>query len=417
MKGHFAHFHKTHRHGCAVAIKTRFDKGGAGNIRLDDLTVRMVTDEAEKLEWNRLVVKHHYLRDATLTGPQIRYLVECRGKAVSLLSFSSPAYHLSARDRWIGWDRLQMARRRHFLVANSRFLILPGVKTPNLASKSLSMATNRLSGDWQSLFGCPALAVETFTEQRFPGTSYKADNWIRLGATQGFTRDAGAFYIRNGAPKTIWCKELRKGARQLLSAESLPPDLAEHEPATPLKAVGAELDPSMLLSLYEALSHVPDPRRKAGLTQRMGACLALIVIGFLCGCEGLAGCAEFGKNLRQSQLKALRVRRDKKTRFLRAPCQTTLWHVMNRVDPDELARCVSAWVASKDGTLPSCIAIDGKTLRGSEDAEGNAMHVVTAVNHAADTPFLRRLRQTAKAERERPSGTSSPGRTTLQAAC
>lgn len=400
-----------------MAIKTRFNKGEAGNIRLDDLTIRMVTDEAEKAEWNKLVVKHHYLRDATLTGTQIRYVVECRGKAVSLLSYSSPAYHLALREKWIGWDRLQMARRRHFIAANSRFLILPGVTTPNLASKSLALANGRLSDDWQALFGHPVVAVETFTEQRFPGTSYKADNWRRLGATQGFTRDAGAFYIRNGAPKTIWIKELRKGARQALSAGEMPPELAGHERATPLKAAGAELKPELLHSLYEALSDVPDPRRKAGLTQRMGACLALIVIGFLCGCEGLAGCAEFGKNLRQSQLKALRVRRDKKSRFLRPPCHTTLWHVMNRTAPDELARRVSAWVASKDGTLPSCIAIDGKTARGSEDPEGNAIHVVTAVNHAGDTPFLRKLRQTARAGNAKPCETLSPSRRILPDAC
>jgi hypothetical protein len=149
----------------------------------------------------------------------------------------------------------------------------------------------------------------------------------------------------------------------------------------------------------------------------MGACLALIVIGFLCGCEGLAGCAEFGRNLRQSQLKALRVRFDKKTRLYRSPSHTTLWHVMNKVDPAELASRISAWVASRDGTLPSRIAIDGKTLRGSEDPEGNAMHVVTAVNHEGETPFLPRRRRTAKARRERPSETSSPGRAILTAAC
>ena len=371
-----------------MTIKTRFDQGEAGNIRLDDLTIRMVADESEKAEWNRLIVEHHYLHDSTLVGQQICYVIECRGKAVTLLSFSSPAYHLSPRDRWIGWDRPQMARRRHFLVANSRFLILPGVNTRNLASKSLAMATSRLSDDWHVLFGHPVVAVETFTEKRFPGTSYKADNWTRLGATQGFSRDGGAFYIRNGAPKTIWVKELKKNAKQLLSMKELPPDLAEHERETPVKVLGAELNPPMLHSLYDALLDVPDPRRKAGLTQRMGGCLALIVIGFLCGCEGLSGCAEFGKNLRQSQLKSLRVRFDKKTRLFRAPCHTTLWHIMNRVDPAELALRISAWVGSKDGTLPSCIAIDGKTLRGSKDADGNAMHVVTAVNHEGDTPFF-----------------------------
>lgn len=52
-----------------MTIKIRFDKGEAGNIRLNDLTIRMVAEESEKATWNNLVVEHHYLRDATLAGP------------------------------------------------------------------------------------------------------------------------------------------------------------------------------------------------------------------------------------------------------------------------------------------------------------------------------------------------------------
>ena len=393
-----------------MTIKTRFDKGEVGNIRLDDLCVEIAADEAEKDKWNRLMEEHHYLHNSTLAGPQIRYAISCRGKTVALLSFSSCAYHLALRDTWIGWNQTQMAQRRHFVAANSRFLILPGVSTPNLASKSLALCLNRLSADWQARFGHPILVVETFTEQRFPGTSYKADNWNRLGATQGFSRDGGAFYIRNGAPKTLWVKELHGDARRVLASPALPENLVEFERAASAHTIGTTITPAVMGSLREALATVPDPRRKSARTQSMGACLSIIVIGFLCGCEGLAGCAVFARNLRQSQLKALWVRCDKKTRCYRAPCHTTLWLVMNKVDPGELAKRIQTWVTNceSNGTLPECLAIDGKTLRGSEDENGLAMHVVTALSHEGQSPFLPKRRRIAKAAKARPCATSSP---------
>ena len=397
-------------------LKTRFDKGEAGNICLDDLTVRLVDNEEDKATWNQLVAKHHYLHDATLVGRHLRYVVSCRGKAVSLLSFSSCAYHLAARDKWIGWNQAQMAQRRHLVVANSRFLILPGISTPNLASKSLALCLNRLSADWMAGFGHPLLAVETFTEQRFPGTSYKADNWLRLGATQGFKRDGEAFYIRNGEPKTIWVKELRKDARKILSTHKLPPDLVAHERPATANVLADVLGKATLGSLYDTFSDVYDPRRMAARTQRMGACLSIIVLGFLCGCEGLSGCAVFGRNLKQAQLMALGVRRDRKTKKFRSPCHATLWHIMNKVDPAELSRRISAWTAARNGTLPECIAIDGKTLRGSEDSAGRAMHVITAISHTGHTPFLRRRQPTAKDVKAKPCATSLPNKVTSTAA-
>ena len=72
MKG-YSHFSKQYGHRTQMTIKTRFDQGEAGNIRLDDLTIRMVADEPEKAEWNRLIVEYHYLHDSTLAEPQIRY--------------------------------------------------------------------------------------------------------------------------------------------------------------------------------------------------------------------------------------------------------------------------------------------------------------------------------------------------------
>src|SRR5256886_13414568 len=72
------------------------------------------------------------------------------------------------------------------VVANSRFLILPQVEVPHLASKVLGLATRRLASDWQQRYGYEPLLVETFVEtRRFRGTSYRAANWVEVGQTEG----------------------------------------------------------------------------------------------------------------------------------------------------------------------------------------------------------------------------------------
>jgi hypothetical protein len=106
---------------------------------------------------------------------------------------------------------------------------MPGVNTPNLASKVLSLCQKRLFEDWYARYHHPVLVLETFVERCYPGTSYRADNWIRLGETRGFSRGGPDFYCRNDAPKTLWVKELYPGARQDLSSCVLPAELAPFE--------------------------------------------------------------------------------------------------------------------------------------------------------------------------------------------
>lgn len=120
----------------------------------------------------------------------MRYLVACEidGKTefVGGLSFSAPAWRLAARDAWIGWD--DSARRAGLskVVGNSRFLILPRVHVPNLASHVLSLAIKRLPADWQTRYGITPVLLETFVDRaHYHGTCYRAANWTPIGQTQG----------------------------------------------------------------------------------------------------------------------------------------------------------------------------------------------------------------------------------------
>jgi len=78
------------------------------------------------------------------------------------------------------------------LTNNQRFLILPWVRVPHLASHILSLITRRISKDWELKYGHAVCLLETFVEVgRFHGTCYKAANWIHVGVTTGRGRDGG----------------------------------------------------------------------------------------------------------------------------------------------------------------------------------------------------------------------------------
>jgi hypothetical protein len=399
-----------------MPIMTRFSRGRDGHIVLDQLVALPVDEEEDLARWNRLVTKHHYLRSATLCGPQIRYVVSCRGRAVALLSFSAASWHLRDRDRWIGWNEKQRLSRLGFVAQNSRFLILPGISTRNLASKSLSLCLARLKADWLERYQQPLLLVETFVEKSYPGTSYRADNWTRLGETRGFSRDGAEFYRLNEAPKTLWVKELHPQARTWLAAPQLPPQYQPFERDIRADEHARLATAKSLESLYEVFQAVPDPRHRSGRRHSLPCCLAIIASGFLLGCEGLAECADYGRCLKPAQLRAIRARRNRRTKAYEAPCHETLWRVMSRIDTGEFERLIGEWYNGQQEQKPKAYALDGKTLCGSLDEKGNALHVVSVVSHDR-TPFFCKRRPTTRATKAKPRATSSCTCRSSPAAC
>ena len=377
-----------------MAIMTRFFKGLQGPIQLSQIKVRPVETKAETARWNRLICKHHYLHDATLCGRQIRYVAECRGKCVALISFGTSSWHLSGRDKWTGWDEAQRLSRLNFVLQNSRFLIMPGISTPNLASKVLSLCEKRLPGDWLDRFNQPILLLETFVERCYPGTSYRADNWIRLGQTQGFSRCSSKFYRLNDTPKTLWVKELRPGAAKLLSSLEMPADLAPFERKLDGDEQARVFTIKALDSLYDVFNALPDPRCRSGRRHSLACCLSIVACGFLVGCEGLGECTDFGRGLKVAQMRALRMFKDKNGNY-KAPCHNTLWRIFSLIDPIEFERLIEQWCSSGMTEVPTAFALDGKTLCGSLDEKGNALHVVSAVPHEC-SPFFFKRRLTTK---------------------
>ncbi len=280
---------------------------------LDHLTVRLIT-EGERPRWNAEVAARHYLGNATMVGEQLRYVAEYRGVWLALLGWSAAARHLRPRDAWIGWSNEQLLCRRHFLANNARYCILADPhQLPNLATRVLALCCARLSRDWQTLWGHPIVAVESFVDgQTFRGTAYKAAGWTRLDDTSGFARVAEDFYVLHKRPKQLWVRALDRNAFRTLHAATLPPALAVFEKPPPPKPERCRVSPRRLESLLEKLpKNVPDPRGRQGLSHPWRAVLGIIVLAKLCGVlMGQRHIAEFARSLTKPQRRALRCRRD-----------------------------------------------------------------------------------------------------------
>ena len=124
--------------------------------------------------------------------------------------------HAPLRERYIGWDEPTKRQRRHLVVNNFRFLVLPWVRVHNLASKVLALTVRRLSADWEHAYGHPVHLAETFVDTaRFRGTCYRAANWRYLGQTAGRSKQ-GNTYVRTSAPKALSVSPLDGHARQRL---------------------------------------------------------------------------------------------------------------------------------------------------------------------------------------------------------
>ena len=150
------------------------------------LEFRLVRRTGEEPLFNGLIETHHYLGYTQPVGAHLKYLVFSQDRPVACLIWSSAPRHLGPRDRYIGWPADARRRNIRFVAYNPRFLILPWVEVPHLASHILGRMAHRVVQDWERVYGHPLYFLETFVDpQRFRGTCYRAANWVWLGQTTG----------------------------------------------------------------------------------------------------------------------------------------------------------------------------------------------------------------------------------------
>lgn len=199
----------------AVLLDTtpiRMPFGELGPVELGQ--VRRTADEEL---FNSLVEHYHYLGYEQPVGEHLKYLGWAQGRPVACVAWSSAPRHLGPRDRFIGWS--QPARKRNIdrIAYNTRFLILPWVRVPHLASHILGRMAAVLSADWERVYAHPIYLLETFVDpSRFQGTCYRAANWMVVGSTTGRGKDDQT-HRPNRPIKDVLVLPLKRQFRRLLS--------------------------------------------------------------------------------------------------------------------------------------------------------------------------------------------------------
>jgi hypothetical protein len=175
-----------------------------------------VVDRRNSALWNEFIDRYHYLGYTPLPGAQLRYFVRAGERILALLGFGAAAWKTAPRDNYIGWDAVTRQQNLHLVVNNARFLILPWVRSRNLASRILSGVSHRIASDWEDRYRYRPVLLETFVEKaRFTGACYKASNWLCVGDTQG----RGKLDIHkefNLPVKSVWLYPLVRDFRQIL---------------------------------------------------------------------------------------------------------------------------------------------------------------------------------------------------------
>jgi hypothetical protein len=183
---------------------------------LGPLEIRQVRRTAAEPLFGSLLQAHHYLGYTQPVGEQLKYVYYARGQPVACMAWSSSPRHLGARDRFIGWSAAQRRANIHLLAYNTRFLILPWVRVPHLASHLLARTVRVISADWQQLYQHPLYLLETFIDpERFRGTCYRAANWILVGQTTGRGKNDQTNRV-NRSRKELWVYPLGKSFPQSL---------------------------------------------------------------------------------------------------------------------------------------------------------------------------------------------------------
>jgi hypothetical protein len=340
---------------------------------LDQLQIRLIEPE-DLPRFHGLLRRLHYLGSLKPVGERLYYVAtDARGDWVGLLVFNGAAKHLKLREKWIGWTSAQARRRRSLVVNNSRFLLVPHKRVPNLGSKVLGMVLNRLSDDWQTRYGHRVLVVESFVDpEQFCGTVYTANGWEELGQTDGWGRQRRDYYVKHDKPKGLFVRELCRNARRSLQAEHLKADLALVEAKVPPRC---SMRVKEIESIAQQFKAVPEYRSRCG-SYPLWSLLTLVLLAVLCEApRGQKDLQKFARGFSRGQRRALGIRKNPQGKYP-TPHQSTFCRFFQKVDARKVEEAILSIQEQVRGKAPKedLVVFDGK-----EPKHGGGQAVLSAV--------------------------------------
>jgi hypothetical protein len=306
-------------------------------IELSRVQVRPI-DPEERAAWDELMREHHYLGLKALVGRSLRYVAQYEGRWLALLGWASAALKCAPRDEWIGWSGPLQWQRLRLIANNSRFLLLPGPRVKNLASRILGLNLARLSADWERVHGHALVLAETFIDpSRFAGTCYRAANWRELGATRGFAK-SNQTYVEHGVHKRIWIYPLHPKAAQILSGAWPHPDLPQPE----LKPMMSLTD-TQAQELLSRIGRIEDVRARRGRRHSQRSLLGCILCAVVSGAKGSTEIGEWIERMSPQMLRQLRCRRTAAGEYQR-PSESTVRRLLQKIPVESLEKELGGWL-------------------------------------------------------------------------
>jgi hypothetical protein len=338
--------------------------------------VRLVSQK-EQPRWDGLMRRHHYLGFQGMIGESLRYAAVHQDRWLALLGWSGAALKCGVRDQWIRWTPALKLQRLPLLANNCRFLILPDVRVPHLASRILALNLRRLSDDWLSAHGHPIWVAETFVDpELYRGTCYRAAGWALLGHTRGFAKNHD-IYTHHGRIKSVFVRPLRQDALRKLADPAFQPPLKPR--LTTMKL--AENDAYLL---HKALLTIPDSRMPRGIRHHRLAILSIAICAIICGAKSFDAIAQWAKACTQKMLKRLGCRKKPGTDLYEAPSEPAIRRFLQSLDGQTVDSAITGWLDSIMG-VGVAMAVDGKTLKGARTPDGRRMHLLAAFLHQEAT--------------------------------
>ena len=185
--------------------------------QLGEVSVVPVSGPEDRRRWESMMATHHPQGWARAPGGQQRYWVmsAVHGR-LGGIGFCAASWHQRTRDEFIGWSAEARVANLDQVVNNQRFLMLPGVRVPGLASQVLGLACGRVASDWQRDYNTEPVLVYTYVSTDYAGTCYREAGWQR-GERLTCGRPPGK--TGGGPVRAVWMKPLVASWRSVLCAE------------------------------------------------------------------------------------------------------------------------------------------------------------------------------------------------------
>jgi hypothetical protein len=339
-------------------------------MNLSEITVELVTDYFDREYANDLLSRHHPLGARKAIGKRVCYVAKYQERIVAVLIFDQAVNRNKLREKQIGWSAELVSKRLKHVANNTRYLLLPECSgEKNVASKILSLVTERISKDWMKHYGMPLLALETYVDpehNKNQGTCYTAAGWENLGYSSGYQ----ALGAERTHSKWYFLKALHTESYKVLSSPF------EHTLLSGVKSVSGKSnntfafnwDEVKLKSLRAHLSKLQDPRSGHGKVYEFSGFLTLCQVAVLCGYTQYRQIADWIRKLPGD----LRVRFGIRSR--RTPTECTVAKFLSRIAPEPLEKLLNEWLAKnyKQALKPKqdVVSMDGKTLRATSSVRG-----------------------------------------------